>query len=343
MKRTVFLLLVVLFLGTAFFSCKEQGTGGSATQPVTGATNELLVIMPKARWESPMGDTIRAFFGQSQMGLPQAEPMFDMINLPLSNFDRSVKAHRNVLMVSLSNEVDSATLVYSDSPWARTQKVFKITVPSVEAFNELFRENKDLMMNVYLKAERDRLISIYKKTPNEKVFRFFRDKYDILLYCPGGYNINKDTADFVWSSYETNVDSRGFIFFQKPYEHESQLNYQVILDQVNEEIGKYIPGPLDSTWMALDMRTPMSVANYQYDGGHYAMLIRGLWQVENDYMGGPFVLNVVLDEQHNRVLYLMAYVYAPDGKKRNMLRQVESIIFSMQMDLPEEKVKNDKK
>lgn len=73
------------------------------------------------------------------------------------------------------------------------------------------------------------------------------------------------------------------------------------------------------------------------------MLIRGLWQVENDYMGGPFVLNVVLDEQHNRVLYLMAYVYAPDGKKRNMLRQVESIIFSMQMDLPEEKVKNDKK
>ena len=339
MKRTVFLLLVVLFLGTAFFSCKEQGIGGSATQSVTGATNELLVIMPKARWESPMGDTIRAFFGQSQMGLPQAEPMFDMINLPLSNFDRSVKAHRNVLMVSLSNEVDSATLVYSDSPWARTQKVFKITAPSVEAFNELFRENKDLMMNVYLKAERDRLISIYKKTPNEKVFRFFRDKYDILLYCPGGYNINKDTADFVWSSYETNVDSRGFIFFQKPYEHESQLNYQVILDQVNEEIGKYIPGPLDSTWMALDMRTPMSVANYQYDGGHYAMLIRGLWQVENDYMGGPFVLNVVLDEQRNRILYMMAYVYAPDGEKRNLIRQVESIIFSMNIDFSQENKK----
>ena len=286
MKRIVFFLLTVLLAGGFFSSCKEKSGGATALQPVTGATNELLVIMPKARWEGPMGDTIRKFFGQAQMGLPQTEPIFDMINLPLANFDRSVKAHRNVLMVSLSSAVDSATLVFSDSPWAHTQKVFRITAPNVEAFNKIFDENKDLMMNVFLKAERDRLISIYKKSPNRKVFDFFKNKYDMLLYCPGGYNINKDTANFVWSSYETNVDSRGFIFFQKEYEDESQLNYQVILDDVNEQIGKYIPGPLDSTWMALDMKTPMSAANYQYEGKHYAMLVRGLWQVENDYMGG---------------------------------------------------------
>ena len=144
------------------------------------------------------------------------------------------------------------------------------------------------------------------------------------------------------SSYEVTCiyqDSRGFIFFQKEYEDESQLNYQVSLDDVNEQIGKYIPGPLDSTWMALDMKTPMSAANYQYEGKHYAMLVRGLWQVENDYMGGPFVLNVVLDEQRNRILYMMAYVYAPDGEKRNLIRQVESIIFSMNIDFSQENKK----
>ncbi len=91
--------------------------------------------------------------------------------------------------------------------------------------------------------------------------------------------------------------------------------------------------------MALDMVTPMMTAVYQYEGEHYAVLMKGLWTVVNDFMGGPFVLNVVLDQKNERVVYMMGYVYAPEGKKRNMMRQVESIIYSMQIDFPEEKKK----
>ena len=36
---------------------------------------------------------------------------------------------------------------------------------------------------------------------------------------------------------------------------------------------------------------------------------------------------------------MMGYVYAPDGKKRNMVRQVESILYSMKLDFPEEEKK----
>ena len=339
MRKVLAILLMGLLLGSGLISCKEGGGRKAALQAVTGSVNEILVITPKVRWDGPIGDSIRAYFGQPQMGLPQGEPVFDLISLPMSNFDKTVKAHRNVLIVSLKSSVDTASITYSDSPWARSQKVFRIVAPTEEAFYKVFDANKEKIMRVFLAAERDRLINIYKSSPNTKVFDTFRDEYDMLLYCPGGYNINKDTADFVWASYETRVDSRGFIFFEEPYESVSQLEYQVILDEVNEKLKQFIPGPLDSTWMALDMVTPMTAANYQYAGKHYAWLIKGLWQVENDYMGGPFVLNVVLDQKNNRVLYMMGYVYAPDGKKRNLLRQVESIVYSMNIDLPEEEEK----
>ncbi len=342
MKRLSVVLLAGLLLGGGLISCKEGGGRRAALQAVTGSVNEILVITPKERWDGPLGDTIRAFFGQPQMGLPQGEPVFDMISLPMSNFNKTVKAHRNVLILSLKSKADSASIGYMDSPWARSQKVFRIVAPAEEDFYKVFDAHKENMMKVFLAAERDRLIDVYKSAPNMKVYNAFKDKYGMLLYCPGGYNINKDTADFVWTSYETRVDSRGFIFFEEPYENESQLNYQVILDNVNEKLKQFIPGPLDSTWMALDMVTPMTAANYQYAGKHYAMLIKGLWQVENDYMGGPFVLNVVLDQKNNRVLYMMGYVYAPDGKKRNLLRQVESIVFSMDIDW-EEKEKQEQK
>ena len=339
MRKVLAILLMGLLLGSGLISCKEGGGRKAALQAVTGSVNEILVITPKVRWDGPIGDSIRAYFGQPQMGLPQGEPVFDLISLPMSNFDKTVKAHRNVLIVSLKSSVDTASITYSDSPWARSQKVFRIVAPTEEAFYKVFDANKEKIMSVFLAAERDRLIDIYKSSPNTKVFDTFRDEYDMLLYCPGGYNINKDTADFVWASYETRVDSRGFIFFEEPYESVSQLEYQVILDEVNEKLKQFIPGPLDSTWMALDMVTPMTAANYQYAGKHYAWLIKGLWQVENDYMGVPFVLNVVLDQKNNRVLYMMGYVYAPDGKKRNLLRQVESIVYSMNIDLPEEEEK----
>lgn len=328
-----FLFLNVCLILLSLYSCKDGGLNRKSMLPaVTGGTNELLVITPKARWEGAIGDTVRAFFGQAQPGLPQGEPMFDMLNLPYSNFEKSVQAHRNVLIISLKSSADSASITYSDSPWARTQKVFRIVAPTAEAFYDIFRENREQMMGVFLKAERERLMEVYKKNPDRKIFDRFKDKYDMLLYCPGGYRINKDTADFTWVSMETKADSRGFIFFQEPYTHESQLNYRIILERVNEELEKHIPGPLDSTWMGLDLVTPITAANYEYNGKHYAFLFRGLWLVVNDYMGGPFVLNTVLDEKNNRVLYMMGYVYAPESKKRNLLRQVESIIFSMDVD-----------
>lgn len=339
MKRLLSFVLA-LWLGVmALSSCKDTDSRKSVLPSVTGATNELLVVMPKTLWQGPVGDTIKQFFGQDQAGLPQSEPIFDLINLPPSGFDRNVKAHRNVLIVSISNKVDTASMVFFESPWARSQKLFKITAPNDEEFFKLFDKNKQTLMGVFLKAERDRLIGVYKKSSDKKIFDTFKDKYKMLLYVPGGYKLNKDTADFVWISSETLVDSKGLIFFEKPYEHQSQLDYQVVLDQVNQELKKYIPGPLDSTWMALDMRTPMSAATYNYDGKYYALLIKGLWIAENDFMGGPFVLNVVLDQVNNRIIYMMGYVYAPDGKKRNKLRQVESIIYSMQIDIPEQEKK----
>lgn len=339
MKMRIILSLLAFAVILSLTSCKDGDSRKSMLPPVSGSTNELMVILPKNQWQGPVGDTIKHFFGQEQVGLPQPEPIFDLINLPPANFEKNVKSHRNVLLVYISPKVDTATIAFFESPWAKSQKLFKISAPNPEAFYKIFDANKEKMMGVYLKAERDRLINVYKKSADQKIFDLFKNKYDMLLYCPGGYVINKDTNDFVWISSETRVDSKGIIFFQKPYESQSQLNYQIILDQVNEELKKYIPGPRDSTWMALDMVTPMTAATYNYEGAHYAVLIKGLWTVENDWMGGPFVLNVVLDEKNNRVIYMMGYIYAPESDKRNMMRQVETILYTMQIDYPEEEKK----
>lgn len=332
MKTRFLLNLILLALAVSVVSCKQEKKGGSMLPSISGATNEILVVMNKSLWNGPMGDTIKNFFQQPQLGLPQGEPMFDVINLPLANFEKNVKSHRNVLMVEISSKVDSSGLLFKESPWARSQKLFKLSANSDSAFYRIFDENKEKIMGIFAKAERDRLIEVYKKSSDSKIFNLFKNKYKMLLYCPGGYVINKDTNNFVWISSETRVDSKGLIFYQETYEDQSQLNYQLIMERMNELLKQYIPGPRPDTWMTLDMKTPVTAATYNYQGAYYAVMIRGLWMVQNDFMGGPYVINTILDEEHNRVIYMMAYVYAPEGKKRNMLRQVETILYTVDID-----------
>lgn len=44
--------------------------------------------------------------------------------------------------------------------------------------------------------------------------------------------------------------------------------------------------------------------------------LRGLWAMEGDMMGGPFVLHAIADEANGRVVVAEMIVYYPGGKKK---------------------------
>ncbi len=46
-------------------------------------------------------------------------------------------------------------------------------------------------------------------------------------------------------------------------------------------------------------------------------------------MGGPFVTLVTYDEVNNRTVMIEGFVYAPKEDKRELLRQVEALIYTI--------------
>ena len=68
--------------------------------------------------------------------------------------------------------------------------------------------------------------------------------------------------------------------------------------------------------------------------GEYALEARGLWYMENDMMGGPFVSHARVDRPNGRVVVVEAFVYAPKDKKRDMMRQLEAALYTL--NLPQE-------
>ena len=68
--------------------------------------------------------------------------------------------------------------------------------------------------------------------------------------------------------------------------------------------------------------------------GEYAFEARGLWYMKNDMMGGPFVSHVRVDRPNGRIVVVEAFVYAPEKKKRDLIRKMEASLYTL--NLPQE-------
>jgi hypothetical protein len=48
-------------------------------------------------------------------------------------------------------------------------------------------------------------------------------------------------------------------------------------------------------------------------------------------MGGPFISLVQLDEKRNKIITVDGFVFAPAHKKRELIRQMEAILYSLKI------------
>ena len=77
-----------------------------------------------------------------------------------------------------------------------------------------------------------------------------------------------------------------------------------------------IKGETDEMYMTLVEQQPMKEQQ--------PFMTEGLWAMKGDAMGGPFVMLKSGD------LTVLGFVYAPNMKKRNHIRQLETAMLSLQ-------------
>ena len=65
--------------------------------------------------------------------------------------------------------------------------------------------------------------------------------------------------------------------------------------------------------------------------GRTLMISRGLWEMRGDAMGGPFVAHSMVDSARGRVVVAEAFVYAPESRKRNLIRQSEAALYTLRI------------
>ena len=335
MNSKIGTLVIVLLL--SFTSCKKSDRQ-ILHQNVTGKAGEMIVVMSKVAWDDVPGNVVRKTLAQPQLALPQEEPLFDLVSIPHEAFKDIFLKTRNILQTKISPIVENPGVTFTDDVWAYPQATVQINARNNEEFEKIFTDNSEKIAAYFLKAERDRLAQNYRKLYDKAVYNNLLDKFKLMLMVPPGFKVTTQAKDFSWVRFETPEISQGLLVYTFPYQSDSTFTLDYLLNKRDSILKANVPGPTKGSFMTTERVAPQ-VFNITRHNGNYAADIRGLWRVQNDFMGGPFILLAELDIHRQRVVVIDGYVYAPSKDKRNLTRQVEAIIYSLKF---KDQEKNDK-
>jgi hypothetical protein len=316
------LALILLLAG-----CSDSGSQ-IMNKNITGKAGELVIVISKKSWDDLPGNLLRQTLAQPQQSLPQDEPLFDLISVPHEAFKEIFQTTRNIIQTRISPIVENPGITFTDNIWAYPQATVQINARNNEEFEQLFNENSDKIIGYFLKAERERIAANYSNYHDKAVKNTLDQKYDILLNVPPGFQISQEGKDFVWLRYETPEISQALLVYWFPYTSDSTFTLNYLLNKRDSILRVNVPGPTEGSFMTTERRVDPLFQIIRHNK-NYAADIRGLWRVENDFMGGPFVLLAELDAYRQRVVVADGFVYAPSKDKRNFIRQVEAMVYSM--------------
>ena len=62
--------------------------------------------------------------------------------------------------------------------------------------------------------------------------------------------------------------------------------------------------------------------------GYNALEIKGLWKMQNAFMGGPFIAHFIQDTTSNRILAIEGFLFNPGDDKRDKMQLVQLVLES---------------
>ena len=295
-----------------------------------GKTSELLVVMNEGLWEAQPGDTVREFFQQKVPRLPQVEPMFSTPNVNLSALNkRMFKNHRNLFIVDIDkSRFNKPYIETKQDLWAFPQRVIRINAPHLKGFYSLFQEHKKAFMRLFHENEIRRLQITFSQAASTEIRNTLMKNYEISMVFPDGFFVAKQLENFAWIRKETRKYGQGMLLRVEPYKDTSQFTTQAILSRRNTITKNFIPGPTEGSYMITSDVVSPKVERTTFKD-LFAVRIRGLWELENGFLGGPYMSYTFVNENNGKLYTLDSYVYAPGQDKRDKLLQMEAIMKSL--------------
>jgi len=323
MKRKACLLILSFIL----FACQEKEL---SLEESVGEINQITVIIEDNLWNGEVGDSIRKKLTTTVKGLPQEEPLFNLLQHTDRNGDDHFCQNRNILIVEKS--IDNYFEVRRND-FALNQSVIYLSGKTIPDILNLFEKKYDSIIKTIKHFE---ITETQKRNARSALdTQNVRNKFDVDLNIPSDFEVVSEDERFVWFKKETQNGSSSLLIYQIPYfEYDSQSENLNRIITVRDSIGTCFIQSQEDKKEGF-MITEKAYAPYfetTFLAEKKAFKTNGTWELKGVFMSGPFINYAILDKKHNRVMVLEGFAYAPSSSKRNTMHELEAIIKSVKFD-----------
>lgn len=326
MKKIFSILVITILLS----SC--VGNDKVILKESIGKINKVMVVAKISDWTGDVGKEVRNSFGELMVGLPQPESILDVSQVAPSGFSSMMKASRNILIISESNNEGFSV---KNNIYAQPQTIVYVQAKDDAGIIKLLQKHKKEIKSIFLEADVKFTQSIFEKDKQDNTHYKTLQNLGISLTIPTKFNLVDDTGEFLWlrnhlTSGIAKTGSNNILVYSIPLIDESKIadNIVAVRDSIGE---KYIPGTDAETQ---HMITEEAYTPFTFDAvidGKKAYETRGKWEVKNDFMAGPFLNYTIIDKKNNRLIIFEGFTYAPSVNKRAFVFELEAIAKSMKI------------
>lgn len=301
----------------------------------SGRAYELLVVVDDSLWNRPAGRALHGVLDADVPGLPQSEPAFRIMHASVENFDNTLKLVRNIVLVDIDSSYAHGSFKFSRDVYASPQMILKIQSSSEEEFAEYVTTHKQWIIDFLTRVEMKRQIQYLHKDHNKSVARQVDSLFGCDVWVSSDLVKCKIGKNFIWASTGRAKADCNFVMYTYPYRDKNTFTKKYILHKRDSVMKANIPGYRDGVYMSTD--TLFSVMKPIAVHEQFAFEGRGLWRMKGDFMGGPYVSHSRIDEQNHRVVTAEIFVYAPERKKSDLVRQMEASLYTLMLPLERQK------
>lgn len=331
-KRFTNLFLLIYAVTCVLTACsgdsdKKQGTARGAS---TSAPYELMVVANKDWLKTAGGQSVNDLIYANMPCTPQPEPWLRATIVEPHNFKGVFQNYSNILMVDVSSKYKNPDFHVAYNVYAKPQTVITLCAPTDAAMTLLCELHYDEILDLFNRAEDQRAQQRLRKRYSKVVQTQAKKQFQCLIYAPEELNAIKKGKDFFWASSQGQHEQYwNLCMYAYPYTSSQTFTLDYFIEKRDSFMRANIQGEDEGSYMSSDRRTLQS-RNITVNN-HYVQEVRGLWQMEHAAMGGPFISYAQVDTVNNRVLVAEGFVYAPNKKKHDFIRQLEAALQTLQL------------
>jgi len=236
-------------------------------------------------------------------------------------------AHRNIVMVEEKSDLAAPEVTYTRNRWSETQLVITVTGHDTVSLAECIRENGEAVRRSINGVERERLTAWLTESAGKARSVLTRGDRHWEMVMPAGYRTDFNREGIMMISAETPSSTQSVIVSVTDRVI-SQISCIELADLTEKVTSAEVKGPDGGSFMVIEKRIPVSCRSFTRNSTDYIEM-RGLWTLEGGFKGGPFISYAFIDSATSHAVVVTGFVYAPRDEKRELLRQVEALMYTL--------------